>query len=400
MSTHAIFLDLFLILVTARILGELFARIGIPAVLGEVGAGVLLGVSVLGWVTPGETLRVLAEIGIVLLLFEIGLDTDVQRLVHTGRKSLVIAVAGAVIPFGGAYAACTQLFGLGAESAMFAGGTLMATSIGITLRVLKDIHQEHSGIAQIVIGAAVIDDIIGVIMLVFIYDYATAERFTMHNTVTIATAIIVFLLIAPAAANLFSNQLRKLSLHERVPGMLPTMIIALILLLSYLSGQLGAPEILGSFAAGIALSRRFFLPFGLGLQENPEFLKKVQSSMTSITQVFTPIFFVMIGLTLDLGKIRFDSPQFWEMAALLTLVAVLGKYLGAFLVHQNCRMNQSLIGISMIPRGEVGLIFIEIGYLNGIIDAQLQAVLLFVVIVTTVIPPFLLKWLFRYECAE
>lgn len=108
----------------------------------------------------------------------------------------------------------------------------------------------------------------------------------------------------------------------------------------------------------------------------------------------------MIGRTLDLGQIRFDTPSFWEMTALLTLVAVLGKYLGAFLIHQNCTMNQSLIGISMIPRGEVGLIFIEIGYLNGIIDAQLQAVLLFVVIVTTVIPPFLLKRLFKYECAE
>lgn len=226
MGTHAIFLDLFLILLTARVLGELFTRLGIPSVLGEVGAGVLLGVSLLGWVEPSQTLRVLAEIGIVLLLFEIGLDTDVQRLVHMGHKSIIIAL----------------------------------------------------------FGAAVIDDIIGVIMLVFIYDYATVTHFTLHNTLTIASAILIFLLIAPIAANLFSNQLRKMASHEQVPGMLPTMIIALILLLSYLSGKLGAPEILGSFAAGIiALSRRFFLPFGLGLQQNPEFLKKVKGSMTAIT---------------------------------------------------------------------------------------------------------------------
>jgi len=400
LGTHAIFLDLFLILITARILGELFARLGIPSVLGEVTAGVLLGVSVLGWVAPGETLRVLAEIGIVLLLFEIGLETDVQRLVKTGRKSLVIAIFGALFPFASAYLICTQLFGISSESAMFAGGTLMATSIGITLRVLKDIQQEHSGIAQIVIGAAVIDDIIGVIMLVFIYDYATAHTFSMQNTLKISAAILFFLLIAPVAANLFSQQFRKLIRYERVPGLLPTVIISLVLLLSYLSGHLGAPEILGSFAAGIALSRRFFLPFGLSLPHNKEFLDRVRSSMTPITQVFTPIFFVMIGLTVDLGVIQLDSWAFWEMAFLLTVIAVLGKYLGAFLVHQNCRMNQTLIGISMIPRGEVGLIFIEIGYLNGIIDSQLQAVLLFVVIITTVIPPFLLKWLFKYECAE
>jgi len=400
MHTHAIFLDLFLILITARVFGELFARAGVPAVLGEVSAGVLLGVSVLGWVEPNVTLRVLAEIGIVLLLFEIGLETDVQRLMKSGNKSLVIAIFGAFFPFLTAYFICTEFFGLDGGSAMFAGGTLMATSIGITLRVLKDIHQEQSNIAQIVIGAAVIDDIIGVIMLVFIYDYATAESFTLHNTASIAVAIFVFLLIAPVAANLFSHQLRRMAKHERIPGLLPTMIISLILLLSYLSGLLGAPEILGSFAAGIALSRRFFLPFGLGLRHDKEFLERVQGSMTSITQIFTPIFFVMIGLTIDLGLIRFDSWRFWEMTMVLTVVAVLGKYIGAFLVHQNCRMNQTLIGISMIPRGEVGLIFIEIGYLNGIIDAQLQAVLLAVVIITTVVPPFLLKWLFKYECAE
>ncbi len=400
MGTHTIFLDLFLILVTARILGEFFARSGIPSVLGEVSAGLLLGVSFLGWTEPSHTLRVLAEIGIVLLLFEIGLETDVHRLVQSSRKSFIVALFGAFFPFAGAFIICTQLFGLDPKSAMFAGGTLMATSIGITLRVLKDIHQEQSGIAQIVIGAAVIDDIMGVIMLVFIYDYATTQHFTLYNTASIAAAILFFLLIAPVAANLFSHQLRKFALSERVPGTLPTMIIALILLLSYLSGRIGAPEILGSFAAGIALSRRFFLPFGLGIRHDKAFLEKVQGSMTPISQLFTPIFFVMIGLTINLNLIRFDSPAFWEMALLLTVIAMLGKYAGAFLVHQNCRMNQTLIGISMIPRGEVGLIFIEIGYLNGIIDTQLQAVLLFVVIITTIVPPFLLKWLFRYECAE
>ena len=158
-----------MILVTARILGEFFARSGIPSVLGEVSAGLLLGVSFLGWTEPSHTLRVLAEIGIVLLLFEIGLETDVHRLVQSSRKSFIVALFGAFFPFAGAFIICTQLFGLDPKSAMFAGGTLMATSIGITLRVLKDIHQEQSGIAQIVIGAAVIDDIMGVIMLVFIY---------------------------------------------------------------------------------------------------------------------------------------------------------------------------------------------------------------------------------------
>ena len=399
MEQHSIFLDLFLILISARVLGELFSRFGLPAVLGELSAGLVLGVSLLGWVSPSETLRILSEIGIVLLLFEIGLKTDLDRLIHTGLQSTVIAVFGAVFPFGAAALAAYYLFGQSIETAMFVGGTLMATSIGITLRVLKDIKQDQSNIAQIVIGAAVIDDIIGIVMLVFIYDYATAEAFTFDNTLRISGAIGLFILVAPILANLISGQIRKFDHLEQVPGMVTTLIVSLILLLSYLSQRLGAPEILGSFAAGIALSRRFFLPFGLGLQKDPGFLSKVKHHMKPLIQIFTPIFFVMIGLSIDVRLIHADSWEFWQMALFFTAVAVLGKFLGAFLIRQKCRMNQTLIGISMIPRGEVGLIFIEIGYVGGIIDSQIHAMLLFVIIVTTVVPPFLLKWLFKYECA-
>lgn len=400
MAVHSIFLDLFLILLSARIVGEIFARFGIPSVMGELAAGVVLGASVLGIVQPNETLLILSEIGIVLLLFQIGLESDFARLIHVGSKSFVIAVFGAFFPFFAGFLVSYYVFGLAPASALFVGGTLTATSIGITLRVLKDIHQEKSNIAQIVIGAAVIDDIIGVIVLVFIYDYASAQSFSLNNTLKVTAAVLIFLVVAPVAAHLLSGLIRRFDSLERVPGAVVTLIICLILLLSYLSQRLGAPEILGSFAAGIALSRRFFLPFGLGFLKDPRFLDKVQTSMAPLVHLFTPIFFVMIGLSVNINHIDFAAPSFWEMAVALTLIGTLGKYLGAFLIHQSCRMNQSLIGISMIPRGEVGLIFIEIGYLNHFIDAQVHAVLLFVIIITTIVPPFLLKWLFKYECAE
>jgi Kef-type K+ transport system membrane component KefB len=399
MDIHNFFLMLFLILITARILGELFAHLGIPSVLGELSAGVLLGVSGLGIIEVNDVLKVLAEIGIILLLFEVGLETDLKRLKEAGKKSLIVALFGAFFPFVISIFAAYYLFGLSMYIALFIGGTLTATSIGITLRVLKDLHKEQTNIAQIVIGAAVIDDILGVILLVFIYDYAISKEMSVLNTMSVAAYILLFLLLAPVLANLISDFVRKFDNHNKVPGFISTINVSLILLFAYLSHLSGAPEILGSFAAGIALSRRFFLPFGLGLKKDGRFEEKVKSSMSPIIQMFTPIFFVMVGLSMNLRVIDFSSVQFWSMTFVFLLIAVIGKYLGAFLITQRCSTNKMLIGISMIPRGEVGLIFAEIGRVNGILENDIYAVLIFVIVITTVVPPFLLKWLFKFECA-
>ena len=221
----------------------------------------------------------------------------------------------------------------------------------------------------------------------------------MSNTLSVTAYILVFLLLAPILANLFSEFVRRFDAHKRVPGFIPTIIISLILIFAYFSHLSGAPEILGSFAAGIALSRRFFLPFGLGLKKDGDFAEKVKISMSPIIQMFTPIFFVMVGLSMDLRVIDFASMQFWSMGLVFLFIAVIGKYLGAFLITQSCSTNNMLIGISMIPRGEVGLIFAEIGRVNGILGNEIYAVLIFVIIITTVVPPFLLKWLFKFECA-
>jgi len=398
MDIHNFFLMLFLILVSARILGELFARIGIPSVLGELSAGILLGVSGLGIIEVNDILKVLAEIGIILLLFEVGLETDIKRLKKSGGKAIIVALFGVFFPFSSAILAGVYLFDLSLPVSLFIGGTLTATSIGITLRVLKDIHKEQTSIAQIVIGAAVIDDIIGVIILVFVYDFAVKQEISIVNTATIAGYIAIFLLLAPVAANLLAVLVKKFDKTKKVSGFIPTIIISLILLFAYLSHLSGAPEILGAFAAGIALSRRFFLPFGLGLRESAKFLQKVKTSMTPIIQLFTPIFFVMVGLSMDITVIDFTSLEFWYMGLTFLFIAMFGKYIGAFFITQKCSSNKMLIGISMIPRGEVGLIFAEIGRMNGILSNEVYAVLIFVIIITTIIPPFLLKWLFKFEC--
>ncbi|WP_024955883.1 cation:proton antiporter [Sulfurospirillum arcachonense] len=399
MDIHNFFLMLFLILVSARILGELFAKVGIPSVLGELSAGILLGVSGFGIIDVNDVLKVLAEIGIILLLFEVGLETDVKRLREAGSKAIVVALFGVIFPFSASLLAGIYIFDLTLPVSLFIGGTLTATSIGITLRVLRDIHKEQTGIAQIVIGAAVIDDIIGVIILVFVYDFAIKKEVSLSNAGTVTAFIFLFLLLAPMLANILSEFVRKYDPKKQVPGFIPTIIISLILLFSYLSHLSGAPEILGSFAAGIALSRRFFLPFGLGLRASADFIKKVKNSMTPIIQLFTPIFFVMVGLSMNLKVLDLTSGDFWIMSAVFLIIAVLGKYIGAYFITQKCASNKMLIGISMIPRGEVGLIFAEIGRINGILNNEIYAVLIFVIIITTIVPPFLLKWLFKFECA-
>lgn len=397
MDIHNFFLILFLILVSARILGEVFARMGIPSVLGELSAGILLGVSGLGLIEVNDVLKVLAEIGILLLLFEIGLDTDIHRLKEAGPKAIIVALFGAVVPFTVSALVAYYLFDLTLVVSLFIGGTLTATSIGITMRVLKDLQKEHTNIAQIVIGAAVIDDIMGVIILVFIYDFAITQELSMTNTLNTTVFILLFLLIAPAFANVTSKFMNKFDAHTKVPGFIPTIIISLIALFAYFSHLFGAPEILGSFAAGIALSRRFILPFGMGLRNDEVFLEKVKSAISPIAHMFTPIFFVMVGLSMNLRVIDFTSMKFWSLALVFLLIAIFGKYIGAFLLRKTSALDKALIGISMIPRGEVGLIFAEVGRVNGILNNEIYAVLIFVIIITTVAPPFLLKWLFKYE---
>jgi len=399
MQIHELFLTLFLIIIIARLFGELFTYFHIPSVLGELLAGVVLGPSMLGFVEPGRVLALLAEIGILMLLFDVGLETDFKRLRQAGSKAFAVAFFGAVIPFLGAYALSFYVFNLSPFASLFIGGTLTATSIGITLRVLKDIHKDQTNIAQIVIGAAVLDDIIGVIALAFIYDFVVTKELSFAHTAHVSFHILLFITIAPVVANLFGKVVRRFCPRSNYGGLISSTIVGIILLFSYLSHAFGAPVILGAFAVGLAFSREFILPYGLGTKHDENFFRKIKHATIPIAELFTPIFFVMVGVSIDFSVIAFGSSIFWYEVIGFTIIAVAGKYLGAFMITQKCSNNKMLIGISMIPRGEVGLIFAKIGQTNGVLDSETYAVLIFVIIITTVVPAILLKHLFRYECA-
>ncbi len=398
METHEFLLDLFMILVFARIFAEIFAYLKMPPVLGEVFAGIILGPSFLDFVEVNEIIKILAEIGIILLLFEVGLETDMRKLQREGVKAVIVAVFGAAFPFIVGYGVSHYIFGLSTIVSLFIGGTLTATSIGITIRVLKDLNKERTSAAQIVIGAAVLDDIIGVVLLIILFDIAVTGQVNIERITRIIFLIAFFFTAAPVLAMLMSKIIHVYDREfRRLPGFLPTIIVSLILLFAYISHIFGAPEIIGAFAAGIALSRRFFLPFGIALKADPHFTEKVENQMKPLIYLFTPIFFVTVGLSMNLKVIDFGSLQFWLITGVLLVVAVIGKVGGAFLLKNISFIRKLIIGTSMVPRGEVGLIFAELGRTVNVFSNEVYASLVFVIIITTLIPPFILKWLFEKE---
>ncbi len=401
MDTHSFFLVLLLVFVGARIFGELFAYLGMVAVLGEIFAGLLLGPSGFGIVLlsqSGDLLKVLAEIGIMLLLFEIGFETDVSKLKDVGVQSSILALGGAVIPFSLGFFVSYLFLDLSLNSALFIGGTLTATSIGITMRVLKDIGIATGKRAQIILGAAVMDDLIGILFLVFVYDFVSTGEISLVHTAKIFAFILIFFILTPIIAKSVAKLMRHLALRRRVHGFIPTFIISLILLFSYIASFLGIPEILGSFAAGIAFSRRFIIPFASYLhptEHDHNFLEHLRERMHPIIYLFSPIFFVYVGLSIDLSVIDFSSSHFWVLSLVLILLAFLGKYAAALMVPAMAMRDKAFLGLAMIPRGEVGLIFAELGRTTEVLDNEIYSILVLVVVVTTLLPPIMIKIFFK-----
>jgi len=396
-EVHTFFLILLTILLSARILGELSAKLGAPPVIGELAAGILLGPSLLGWIEPGATIKLLAEIGIILLLFEVGLETDVVRLIKTGAKPIIVAIAGFLLPFLFGYGVSQYVFNLPSLVSLFVGGTLTATSIGITVRVLTDLKRNNAPEAQVVLGAAVLDDILGVVLLAFLYEFSVSGEVVLTGTFKVLAFVALFLVLAPLAAKLMAGIIKRFESMSQIPGLIPTTVVALVLFFAWLAHAVGAPELLGGFAAGLALSRRFFFPMGVAVATDPKFAHRMEEQMKPIIHLFTPIFFVMVGLSLNLRAIDWSSPFIWSFSLSLFVLAVAGKLSAAFLISEN-NHTRFAIGLAMIPRGEVGLIFAELGRASGIFDNETYAAMVIVIALTTLLPPFVMKWFYsRYR---
>jgi len=395
MDAPQFFIELAGILIAARLAGELATRLGAPSVIGELAAGIILGPSVLGWLAPTEIIRLLAEIGIILLLFEVGLETDIGRLARSGSRSVAVALGGFIIPFALGFATSRYLFDHELLLALFIGGTLTATSIGVTVRILRDVDRQASREGQIVLGAAVIDDLLGVLLLAVLYEFSRTGDVSLETLGKLAIFIGVFFAIAPVAAKLVSYLIGHYQRATQIPGLVATSIVSLVLSFAWLAHAIGAPELLGGFAAGLALSRRFFLPFGAALARNPQFADEVERDMKPIVQLFTPIFFVTVGLSLDLREVEWTSAFIWLFSLSIGFVAIAGKIAGGYLLFREHWLMRSAVGMAMVPRGEVGLIFAELGRASGIFDSVTYAGVVLVVAYTTLFSPFWIKLFYR-----
>ena len=389
------FYIMIVILLAAKLAGELFERLGQPAVLGELVAGVIVGTSVLGIVPTdpadpyGSVVHVMAEIGVAILLFEIGLETDLREMFRVGSAAFTVAVVGVVLPFFFGYMFWHMYQGGASLVAIFVGATLTATSVGITARVLTDIGKINTSEARIIIGAAVIDDILGLLILAVVEGLADTGHVSVLGVLELFGLAVGFLAAAMAIGLTTARWLFELVNRMRVRGVLVTVALVFALLLAYLADLVGLAPIVGAFAAGLILSRT-------------NQFDTIVEQIKPVADVFTPLFFVSIGAAVDVTILDPRIPANHEILIIggaLFVIAVLGKVVAGFSVFWR-KLNRLAIGAGMVPRGEVGLIFAQLGLLGGILTQDVFSAILIMVMGTTLITPPLLKPLFNRTTPE
>lgn len=418
MVLAGVLLSLVVIYIASKVGGELTRLLNLPPVLGELMAGVLVGVSalnlivfpdsggtgatsnimnVLGLIGPltpdavraifgrqSEVISVLAELGVIVLLFEIGLESDVRELKEVGYQATVVACVGVAVPFAAGAAGLMTLFHVSVIPAIFAGAALTATSIGITSKVLSELGQLKSKEGQIIVGAAVIDDILGIVILAVVASLAKTGEVDVRNVIYLIVSATVFLGGAILLGKVFSKSFVATAnlLKTRGNLIIPALIFAFFM--AFLANAIHLEAILGAFAAGLVL------------EETDERIE-LDEQIKPIADILVPIFFVTVGAKLDIGVLNPILPENREgliIAAFLIGVAVLGKLVTGWAVFGQPGINRWAVGVGMIPRGEVGLVFASIGAASGALDKPLQAAIIIMVILTTFLAPPFLRWAF------
>ncbi|MEJ5252095.1 MAG: cation:proton antiporter [Chthonomonadetes bacterium] len=378
MALDQFLLMLILILFFARMMAQLAEQVKQPPVLGELLAGVLLGASVLGWVQENEILHLLAEVGVMLLLFEIGLETDLGALLRVGVKSLVVAFVGIALPFIGGYLVSAAL-GVTGPAAILFGAAFCATSIGITARVLADLGVLNSTEGRIVLGAAVLDDVLGLVILAVVSAIVTKGSVTPLFAVQTTVVAVAFVAVALIVGRILAPSLLRVVDRMTVRGALVTTALVMAFVFALAAKEVGSAAIVGSFAAGLVLS-------SIGRT------KQIEHELKPLVDFFAPIFFVSVGVAVNVRLFNpFDPANRGTvvLALLGTLVAFLGKFLAGWGAWGK-GINRALIGAGMVPRGEVGLIFATVGKQNGVLSDAHYAALLAVIFLTTFVAPILL----------
>ncbi|GAX38555.1 cation:proton antiporter [Nodularia sp. NIES-3585] len=419
-----VLLSLIVIYLASKIGGELSKMIDLPPVLGELLGGVLVGASALNLVvfsesgaaasdsiimtilqfindispeavtsifqSQSEIVSVLAELGVIILLFEIGLESDLKELQKVGSQAVVVACVGVAVPFAAGTTGLMLLFNVPVIPAIFAGAALTATSIGITSKVLSEIGQLKSREGQIIVGAAVIDDILGIIVLAVVASLAKTGEIDILNVIYLIVSATVFLIGAILLGKYFNQTFVAIAnkLQTRGNLIIPALIFAFFM--AFLGNAIHLEAILGAFAAGLVL-------------DETDKRKELDEQVKPIADILVPVFFVTVGAKVDLGVLNPLVPENRAgliIAAFLIVVAIIGKIVTGWSVFGQDGINRLAVGAGMIPRGEVGLVFAGIGAASGTLDKPLQAAIIIMVILTTFLAPPLLRFAFKQSPAE
>lgn len=409
-----VLLTLIVIYIASKVGSEIAKRLDLPPVLGELVAGVIVGVSALrlvifpegGFVASdslimsglqllnnlspaavnsifaeqSEVISVIAELGVIVLLFEIGLESDLQQLKEVGIQAFVVAFVGVTAPFAAGTLGLMYFFHVAAIPAIFAGAALTATSIGITSKVLAEIGQLKSKEGQIIVGAAVIDDVLGIIVLAVVASLAKTGEVDITNVAILLVSAIAFLFGAILLGGFFNKTFVSLvnKLQTRGNIVIPAFIFAYVM--AFIGNAIHLEAILGAFAAGLVL-------------DETDARKELDELIKPVADLLVPVFFVTVGARADLSVLNPMIPENRSgllIAVFMLAVAIAGKVITGWVVFGIPNINRLAIGVGMIPRGEVGLVFAGIGTASGAIDKPLEVAIIIMVIMTTFLsPPFL-----------
>lgn len=373
--------EMFVIFVMAKLMGEIFERIKLPAVLGEILAGVALGPFALNLIAPSTTIDSLAQLGAVFLLFVVGLETRPRELVAIGPKALEVALLGMVLPFGFGFA-YLMAWKHPAHEATFVAAAMVATSVGITARVLRDLDLMGTYPARVILGAAVFDDVLGMVLLALVAGVVAEGGIHWLELVVLALEaagfVLLLMFVAPRVIESVKPQVDRLQTHN------PQLILALAICLglSAVAERMGLTAIIGAFFAGLAFA---------------EFAGewKLRPRVNAINEFLAPFFFFTMGARLDLSVF---NGNVWLTAIVISLLAVIAKVIGCGLpMWRDGRVTALEVGVGMIPRGEVGLIIAAIGLQMNMISQSAYAVVLFMAAATTLVAPPMIRVVFRGE---
>jgi Kef-type K+ transport system membrane component KefB len=378
-ESNAVLLELLLIFASAKLLAEIFERLRLPGVLGELAAGIVLGPFALAWIRPGHITEALAELGAIFLLFHVGLETSPRDLLRVGKQALAVAILGVAAPFilGFGY---MWLRGDEIHEAVFVGAALVATSVGITARVLGDMGALRSRVARIILGAAVFDDILGMVLLAIVSGMAAGGGIRWLNFgILLAEAIgfaLFMILVGPRIVRRVRPGLEKMSTRHAPLAL----SLVLCLLLSWASTKIGMAAIIGSFFAGLVLA-----------DYSPEW--NLEPRIGAITEFLAPVFFFAIGARLD---VRLFHGDVLAAAVIVTILAAISKIVACGLpILREGWTTAFSVGIGMLPRGEVALIVALVGLQAGIVTNSTYAIVIFMTAVTTVLAPPVLRLLMK-----